>query len=146
MKRALDANILVAAHVPAHPHHEPVRRFLMEAARSPGNTLVVMPLVLHEFVHDVTDARRFEPPIPMSEALAIASLYLGRSNVECVAIGEDATRRAFELLDQYQLGRKRIADTLLAAALITAGVDELVTCNAKDFAMFQPLRTVDPRS
>ena len=145
MRRGLDSNVLVAAHVPGHPSHAPVRRFLLNAARSSEDTLVVTPLVLHEFVHVVTDPRRFDPPIAMSEALAIAGLYLGRSNVECVAIGEEATRRAFELLDQHQLGRRRIADTLLAAALLTARVEELITCNRSDFEIFEALRVVDPR-
>jgi hypothetical protein len=39
--------------------------------------------VLHEFVHVITDGRRFDRPVAMTEALTLARGYLGRSNVEC---------------------------------------------------------------
>ena len=35
----------------------------------------------------------------------------------------------FELMEQYRLGRKRVADSLLVATLLQHGVDELITCN-----------------
>jgi predicted nucleic acid-binding protein len=81
----------------------------------------------------------------MPEALAIARGYLGRSNVECLAIDEQAVLRAFFALEQKMLGRKRIADALLAATLLTHGVTTLVTCNPDDFAAFEELTLVDPR-
>ena len=103
------------------------------------------PSVLHEFVHVVTDARRFEPPVGMGEALALARLYLGRSNVECVATDAEALADAFMLVDRHRLGRKRLADTLLAATLLRHGVRQVVTCNRSDFEAFPGLQVVDPR-
>ena len=144
MKRGLDSNVLIAAHLPAHPAHERVRRFLLACARSTDDTLVVTPLVLHELVHIITDGKRFDPPVSMSEAIAIAGLYLRRSNVECLDVGEAAVAHAFELIGRHHLGRNRIADTLLAATLITAGVPEIVTCNPRDFGVFEGLRVTDP--
>jgi len=90
---------------------------------------VVTPNILHEFIHVVTDARRFDPPVTMSEALATARLYLGRKNVACVDADETAVLMAFELLDRYGLGRKRLADTLFAATLLQHGIREVITCN-----------------
>lgn len=146
MRRGLDTNVLVYAHIPAFPEHEPVRRFLTGQLDSEEVTLVVTPAVLHEFVHVVTDARRFEPPLTMAEALAVARLYIGRSNVECVAADEGAVEQAFYLLERHALGRKRIADTLFAATLMSHGVSELVTCDPRDYALFDGLSVIDPRS
>jgi predicted nucleic acid-binding protein len=93
----------------------------------------------------VTDPRRFDPPVAMSEALAVARGYLDRTNVECLAIGEDEFRLALELLARLHLGRRRIADTMLAATLLYHAVTEIATCNPTDFEGFEGLRVIDPR-
>lgn len=145
MKRGLDTNVLVYAHVAALPEHGVVREYLAGQLARRDVTLFVTPSVLHEFVHVVTDPRRFEPPVGMGEALALARLYLGRSNVECVATDSEALADAFVLVDRHRLGRRRLADTLLAATLLRYGVRQLVTCNRGDFEAFAGLQLIDPR-
>ncbi len=146
MKLGLDTNILVYAHMPALENHEKVRGFLLDQLHRPDTTLAITPSIMHEFVHIVTDGRRFDPPVEMSEALAIAKLYLERTNVECLSISEDVLNRAFDLLERHRLGRKRIADTLLAATLQHHNITELATCNPADFQVFDDLSVIDPRS
>jgi predicted nucleic acid-binding protein len=145
VKRGLDTNVLVYAHMAALPEHGVVREFLAGQLARRDVTLFVTPSVLHEFVHVVTDARRFEPPVGMGEALALARLYLGRANVECVATDAEALAEAFNLVDRHRLGRKRLADTLLAATLLRHGVRQVVTCNRSDFEVFPGLQVIDPR-
>jgi predicted nucleic acid-binding protein len=145
VKRGLDTNVLVYAHVAALPEHGVVREFLAGQLVRRDVTLFVTPSVLHEFVHVVTDPRRFEPPVGMGEALALARLYLGRANVECVATDAEALGEALNLVDRHRLGRKRLADTLLAATLLRHGVRQLVTCNRSDFEVFSGLQIIDPR-
>jgi toxin-antitoxin system PIN domain toxin len=144
VKRALDTNVLVYAHLPGFAQHERVRSFLLGELHKREVTLCVTPMVLHEFVHVVTDPRRFATPVAMSEAVAIARSYLGRENVECLPENEEVVAEALALLDRHSLGRKRIADTLLAATLMQSGVSELVTCNPDDFRVFEELSLVDP--
>jgi predicted nucleic acid-binding protein len=145
LRRGLDTNVLIYAHLPSLPDHEIVRRYLLEQLRQERVKLAVTPMVLHEFIHVVTDGRRFEPPISMGEATAITRLYLGRSNIECLAIDEAVLQDALALLERHGLGRKRIADTLLAATLLCHGVEEIVTCNPADFQPFERLKVIDPR-
>jgi len=144
VRLGVDTNVLVHAHVAASPMHERVHAYLRSLLVQEGIEIVLSPLVLHEFLHVVTDARRFDPPIGMPTALRIAQGYLGRSNVVCAAIGESTMARAFELMRQHRLGRRRIADTLWAAALLEEGVHRLVTCNPRDYAVFDDLDTIDP--
>lgn len=144
MKRALDTNILVLSHIAAAPGHAEVRSYVLTQLADDHVTLVVTPLVLHEFVHVVTDPRRFAPPLSMSEALAIARLYVGHTNVECLALDRSAIVRAFGLMEQHRLGRKRIADTLFASVLLENDVRELITCNPNDFAVFDAFDLIDP--
>ncbi len=139
LRQGLDTNVLIYAQMPSLPDHEVVRRYVIEQLRQREVTLVVTPTVLHEFIHVVTDGRRFEPPVSMSEAIAVARLYLGRSNIECLAVDEAVLQRTLALLERHGLGRKRVADTLLAATLLHHGVNEIVTCNPGDF---QRLRSI----
>ncbi len=132
--------------MPVFSEHVSIRGFLHEQLRIPDLVLVITPTILHEFIHVITDARRFDPPVPMSEALATARIYLGRKNIKCVDATEPAMLRAFDLLDRHGLGRKRLADTLFAATLMQHGVREIITCNPKDFQPFDGLDTINPRA
>lgn len=146
MRRGIDANVLVYAHVPSFQEHRAVRAFLLEQLRDPDTLLFLTPSILQEFVHVVTDARRFEPALDMSEALQLAAIYLDHGNFWCLAIDESILLRAFDLMKRHRLGRKRIVDTVFAATLIHYGIRELVTCNLRDFGVFEELTLVDPRS
>jgi predicted nucleic acid-binding protein len=146
LKRGLDTNVLVYAHVASLPDHGVVREFLARELARPDLTLCVTPSVLHEFIHVVTDPRRFEPPVGMGEALALARLYLGKSNVLCLSTDATAVAEAFDLVDRHRLGRKRLADTLLAATYLQNGVRQIVTCNGADFDVFPGVEIIDPRA
>lgn len=144
MRIGIDTSVLVQAHLPRLDRHQQAREFLLEQLALPDVTLVVTPLVLHELLHLITDGRRFDPPVSMSEGLAIVGGYLGRSNVECLPVDESAVLFALELVERHRLGRKRIADTLLAATLLTHGVHRLATFNTADFHQLQPLAAFEP--
>ena len=145
MRRAIDTNVLIYAHLADFKEHERVRAFLFRQLQDPELTLVITPGVLHEFVNVITDGRRFAPPVAVSEALAVARGYLERTNVECLGADESILLKAFDLLESHNLGRMRVADTLLAATLLQNGIKELVTCNLADFRVFEGLKLVDPR-
>lgn len=145
MRWGVDTNVLIYAHVPAFPEHLQVRNLLRRQLDEKDHTLVVTPHILHELVHVLSDPRRFDPPIEMAEALALAALYLNRPNVWCLPVDGEVLGEAFELLARHRLGRKRIADTLFAAALLHHGVDRLITLNPGDFRVFEGLEVIDPR-
>ena len=146
MRLGLDTNVLIYAHLPVFAESERVRGYLRQRLADERCSLALTALVLHEFVHIVTDARRFDPPVAMPEALAIARGYVHRTNIECIPVDEASVQRALDLLDVHGLGRRRVADTLLAATLLTHGVTDIVTCNPPDFACFDELVVIDPRS
>ncbi len=143
-RRAVDTNILVYAHLASFPEHLSAKRYLQDFLSLPDSVLFVTPIILHELVHVITDSRRFDEPVKIPEAIALTRLYLNRTNVQCLEIDAAAVELAFDLIDQHQLGRKRIADTLLVATLVHHSVEELVTHNRSDFEVFAEIRTVDP--
>ena len=82
----------------------------------------------------------------MPEVVAIGRLYLGRPNVEVLATDDACLVRALQWLEHFQLGRKRLADTLFAATLVHHGVEELIMANGADYKIFSKLRVIDPRT
>ena len=121
-----------------------MRAFLHDWLKQPEVSLVITPMVVQEFLHLVTDSRRFDGPLSMGEALAVSRVYLQRSNVECVAVDEESCVLMQGMLVRHGLGRNRVADPLLAATLLTHGVRDLITCNPDDFGLFQELHLIDP--
>lgn len=142
---ALDTDVLVAWSMDGAPHHTDVRVLVeRELARRRGR-IVVAPRVVEEFLHVVTDSRRFEAPFSMKAAIAFAESILATRDVLCLAQQASAPARMLELVSQHGLGRKRILDTALAATLEAGGVRRLATFNGADFAVFDSLEIVDPR-
>src|SRR5437762_403766 len=58
MHRGIDTTFLVQAEVRGHPAHDAARAKLDELLKA-GDTLVIAPQVLAEYIHIVTDPRRF---------------------------------------------------------------------------------------
>ena len=92
--------------------------------------------MLAEFLHVVTDARRFARPLEMSEARRVALEWWTAREVEQVYPDEEATRLFLSWMEQHRLGRKRLLDTQLAATYRRAGVTSLLTTNPGDFGIF----------
>jgi predicted nucleic acid-binding protein len=98
--------------------------------------------VLAEFVHIVTDARRFKLPLTMAQALVEAAGWMDASDVEHVAPDDQAVKWFLEEMGRHRLGRKRVLDTMLAATYRSAGITSLLTLNGPDFAVFGELTCI----
>ena len=139
----LDCNILVQLALQDHPANaRTVAAVQAEAQR--GSRLVFPPLVINEFLHVITDDRRFSPPLTMTVALDWVETFLANPAVGVLEPGVESQRQTLRWMRQFSLGRKRILDTHLAAVLHTAGVRRLLTSNPGDFAVFSPLEIVTP--
>lgn len=131
----LDTNILVAYAVPEHPAHDLVRgrieRFLSE-----GRPLALTSVVLSEFVHVVTDSRRFTQPLSMREALEWSQYWSDAEETTLCPSDLAVHQLWLQWLEENQLGRKRLIDTLLAATWHVAGIVEIFTLNPCDYGVF----------
>jgi len=139
----LDCNILVQLAFQDHPANaRTVAAVQSEAQR--GSRLVFPPLVINEFLHVITDERRFSPPLTMNEALDWMEHFLTNPAVGVLESGVESQRQTLRWLRQFNLGRKRILDTHLAAVLHTAGGRRLLTSNPGDFTVFGVLEIITP--
>ncbi len=136
MIHGVDTTFLVQAELREAPGHEAARAWLDQALAQNSQPLALAPQVLTEFVHVVTDPRRFSIPLTMEQALAKAQGWWEASEVRPVYPTLDSTRMALLWLRQYRLGRKRLLDTQLAATYYAAGITSVLTSNFTDFEVF----------
>lgn len=65
----LDTGFLVGLSVREHPLHQVCWDLFEDEIRGRSGSMALTAQVLAEYAHVVTDARRFERPLAMSEAL-----------------------------------------------------------------------------
>lgn len=126
---------MVALATAEHPQHGASRQWLdEETARN--RTFGITSGILAEFIHIVTDGRRFETPLAISEALERAAFWSEAREVTLLASDEGVNALWMKWLGDHQLGRKRLSDTLIAATWHSAGIREICTLNPRDFEVF----------
>lgn len=130
----VDTTFLVQVEVREAPGHADARAWLDRMLKEPGPFLAVAPQVLTEFIHVVTDPRRFAAPLAIGEALDRAQLWWEAKEVKPVFPTMESVRLTLRWLREHRLGRKRLLDTQLAATYHAAGITRLLTANPADFA------------
>lgn len=144
MIHGLDTGFLVAAEVTEHPLHVAARAKLASLITANNDQVAIAPQVLTEYLHIVTDGRRFVTPFDMSSALnTIERIWIARETVR-VYPSDSANRLFLQWLRQHSLGRKRLLDTLLAATYWEAGISSILTTNSADFAVVGHFQCITP--
>ncbi len=139
----LDCNILVQLAFADHPANAKTLA-AVQTETNKGEKLVFPSLVVAEFLHVATDDLRFAPPLTMIEALDWIDDFFKNSAVRLLEPTPASMDQTLLWMRQFNLGRKRILDTQLAAILHTGGVSRLLTSNPADFKVFGVLETVAP--
>ena len=132
----VDTTFLVQLELVELPAHQAAHEILQREILQPQVPLALAPQVLAEFIHIVTDPRRFQKPLTADEAVAKARFWWNAAEVQQVFPSDESTVLFLDWMRLHQLGRKRILDTQLAAILWTAGVRRLLTSNPADFQIF----------
>jgi predicted nucleic acid-binding protein len=115
----VDTDVLVAWAMSGTVRHTTARKLFEEHAQSRGGWLGLTAQVLHEFLHVVTDPRRFERPLDMPSALRMVhALWEAEETVRILPVVETVPRTV-ELMARFQLGRKRILDPSLTVTCLT---------------------------
>jgi hypothetical protein len=95
----------------------------------------------------VSDRRRFEHPLSMHDALAIAGRWFGERECRQVRTGQAAVAIFLGWMTLHEPGRKRLLDTMLAATHRADGIERLDTSDGRDFSVYGQcyiIRMVDP--
>ncbi len=132
----LDTTFLVHVEIQESDGHGAALEVLRREILGRDREAALAPQVLSEFIHVVTDRRRFERPLPMAQALAKASFWWNAREVERIVPEGEAVSQFVAWMREHGLGRKRLLDTLLAATYYRSGVTRIVTSNARDYRVF----------
>jgi len=131
---------LTVADVPEHKAALRLRQRILDGA----GTLALAPQVLAEFIHIVTDPRRFRSPLSMREALRRSSSWWHLSEVRHLYPDEESISLFHSWMEEHRLGRKRILDTLLAAIFRSNGIRTVITSDEEAFRIFGSFEIVNP--
>ena len=132
----LDTTFLVQVEVQEAEAHAAAMEIVRRDILGRDREAALAPQVLAEFVHVVTDPRRFERPLSPAQALAKASFWWNATEVERIFPDDRVVRRFLAWMGEHGLGRKRLLDTLLAATYYESGITRIVTSNARDYRVF----------
>lgn len=145
MIHGLDTGFLVAAEVVEHAEHRDARATLARLLGA-SDQIAVAPQVLAEFIHIVTDPRRFTHPLDTTAARHLAEQWWTAPDVVPVFPDYAATQLFLDWLQKFSLGRKRLLDTLLAATYRQMGIQSLLTTNPADFGVFGAFVCITPKN
>ena len=129
-----DTSFLVAHTVIEHPAHRSAIRYCEELGE---RLFAICPTVLDEFIHVITDPRRFENPLGMAESLEVAETWLTSQETVCLFPCEQSARLHLRWLKEHRLGRKRINDTRIASIYFQNGVQRLLTTDSRDYQVYE---------
>ena len=132
----LDTSVLVALAIRDHPLHGRAWVLFEDEIVGRDGAMALAPQVLTEFAHVVTDPRRFERPLSVPDALAIAERWWGARECRQVRTGRPSVAIFLDWMTLHGLGRKRLLDTMLAATYRAEGVERLATTDWRDFEVF----------
>jgi predicted nucleic acid-binding protein len=132
MTHGIDTDFLVAAEIRDHPFHREADA-LLQSLLGEGHDMALAPQTLAEFIHIVTDGKRMPQPLTVNEAINRAEHWWQAAEVVRVFPDGQTVTDFLAWLTCYQLGRKRLLDTMLAATFHGAGVKRIVTNNERDF-------------
>jgi len=111
---------------------------MVEAEWGLENELVFPALVVTEFLHVVTDPKRFATtPFTMDQAIEWMESFMSSSGIRILEPTEASLALTLSWMGQHQLGRKRVLDTHLAAIYKSQGITRVITSNPKDFRIFE---------
>ncbi|MEO8353241.1 MAG: hypothetical protein ABI680_16050 [Chthoniobacteraceae bacterium] len=92
-----------------HASHADAGRLLGKVLAR-GDRVAIAPQVLAEFVHVVTDARRFQQPLSMKGALEKSEHWWNSAETEPLLPTEFDVANFHDWMQRHQLGRKRVLD------------------------------------
>ncbi len=141
MTYGLDTDFLVACEIVDHPFHQSADA-LLQKLLAEEHDFALAPQTLAEFIHIVTDPRRMPVPLVMADAISRAEQWWQAAEVVRVFPDRNSVSDFFAWLRQYQLGRKRLLDTMLAASFLNAKVTRIITNNAKDYEVLGAFEVV----
>lgn len=135
MTHGLDTSFLVAMELAAHKEYSVCRNQYQRLYKA-GDSFALAPQILAEFIHAVTDPRRFSSPLTAEQAIERAEMWWNATGIVHLFPTTESSLHFLDWLEKFKLGRKRLLDTMLATTYLSNGVSSILTLNRNDFSVF----------
>lgn len=132
----IDTTFLVHLEIKEALEHARAHEWLRRVVLDGSDVIALAPQVLAEFIHVVTDPKRFQVPLNITDAIGKASFWWNAREVRRIYPTPESTKWFLEWLSKHTLGRKRLLDTQLAATYFAAGIRKFLSTNARDYSVF----------
>ena len=137
----IHTNILVYATDVVSAWHEPARNAL-DLARGAGDTLVISPQILTEYIATMTRARAAVGRPTLEDTLA--NVHIFRREFRLLPENDAVITALLTLVERIPMAGKQVHDANIVATMQAHGIRRLLTHNTADFARFAGLITVVP--
>ena len=134
---AVDTNILVYAHREDSPWHAKALEKVTSLANSGAPWAITWPSV-HEFIAIVTHPKIYDPPTPLTTALATIEAWQASSQLRFLGEGPGYFEKLSAQATAAMIRGPKIHDARIAAICLNHGVKKLWTAD-RDFSSFPQL-------
>ena len=141
----LDTCFLIDLYWNDSPRHQNAKALYSKLANDDSVKIAIFHNCFNEFLHVITDSKRFENPFSIQEAIEVIDSWCDLENVNVLYPDDTSFKRTLVWMNMYNLGRNRINDTQMASSYITNGVSSIITANPKDFEIFECFDVQDYR-
>ena len=141
----IDTCFLIDLYWEDSPRNKNARVLFSKIANNESVKVAVYYNCFNEFLHVITDSKRFENPLSVSEAISVIDYWCDIDRVTVLYPDDTSFKRTLAWMNRYQLGRNRVNDTQMASCYLTSGVSTIITANPKDFEIFESFEINDYR-
>ena len=141
----IDTCFLIDLYWNDSPRHQKAMALYNKLANDDSVKIAIYNNCFNEFLHVITDSKRFENPFTIQEAIDVIDFWCDIENVTVLYPDDTSFKRTLAWMNMYKLGRNRINDTQMASCYITSGVSSIITANPNDFEIFDCFELKDYR-
>ena len=141
----IDTCFLIDLYWEDSPRNKNARALFSKIANNESVKVAVYYNCFNEFLHVITDSKRFENPLSVREAISVIDYWCDIDRVTVLYPDDTSFKRTLAWMNRYQLGRNRVNDTQMASCYLTSGVSSIITANPKDFEIFESFEINDYR-
>jgi predicted nucleic acid-binding protein len=140
----IDTNIIVYAfNLSSEFHFECLK--ILENSLNGKLDAVIADKTLYEFYAVLTDERRVENPVSITEVKSIINILMN-SKIEILYSNSDSLRRTLELTEKYGIRKQDVFDFVLVGIMLQNKIENIITLNDKHFKIIEEIKVTNPIS
>jgi len=139
----IDTCFLIDLYWQDSPRNKNARALYSKIADNETTQIAVYFNCFNEFLHVITDSKRFRNPFSIKEAVNVIEAWCDIDRVKVLYPDDTVFKRTITWMNMYNIGQNRINDTQMASCYLSNNITSIITANPKDFEIFQSFELKD---